>query len=126
MAGEQDSNADSIGESLKEIRAHLEILEKREKKASSTSAWAKFLGPGITLFVIISTAIGGWYTNKSSVFTLQQNYVKVDSRIGKLEETIHDVELRFVEEKSGIKAIKEDLEELKQDVKFIRNRLGGN
>lgn len=82
----------------------------------------KYLGIGITIIVLIAGIITSWATNNAAVAEIQRNQTKVEQRIEKAEENIHDVQLKAVAESSTLKTVQADVAEIKADVKELLTR----
>jgi len=120
-----DKDLDELKDMLLKTEKLLQTHIENDARADKAS-WVKLIGPLITVLVLSAGIIGGWYTNKASVATLQSNQVKLEDKVDKLSDTTHDIELKVVQERSDLKSVKEDMTEVKQDVKDIRRKLLGN
>ena len=81
--------------------------------------WTKLLGTIITVVVLSTGIVASWATNSAAVDELQRNQAKLEQRIEKAETKIHDIELKAVADGSLLQAVKEDITEIKQDVKTL-------
>lgn len=81
--------------------------------------WTKSIGVIITVVVLGSSIIVSWATNNAAVNELQRNQGKLEQRIEKVETKVHDIELKVVADGSLLQSMKEDVSEIKQDVKTL-------
>jgi len=76
-----------------------------------------------SLVVMASGVAGSWYTNKAAVAELQEDYTKLEDDYRtykeKTDERIMDMKIEITSSTSDIKSIKEDVGEIKSDVKTL-------
>jgi len=84
-----------------------------------TNGWFKYLGTAITIVVLSAGIITSWATNNAALDELQRNQVKIEERIKNAEDKIHEIELKAVADSSILQSVKEDIAEIKSDVKQL-------
>jgi peptidoglycan hydrolase CwlO-like protein len=93
--------------------------EVKELQKPAKRDWTRLLGVGITIVVLVAGIITSWATNKAAVAEIQKDQAKIEKRIEKAETDIHDVQLKAVHDSSILESVKEDVTEIKQDVKRL-------
>jgi hypothetical protein len=99
---------------MDEVLAAAERLSKPPKRD-----WTRLIGLGITIIVLIAGIITSWATNNAAVAEIQRDQVKIEERVEKAESNLHDVQLKAVHDSSVLESVKEDVQEIKQDVKTL-------
>jgi len=81
----------------------------------------KHIGTIITVVALGIGGVGAFYTNQATVSELKADNEQLESKILRLESTVHDVELRAAQDSSDLRSLKEGMQEIKQDVKTIKD-----
>ncbi len=81
--------------------------------------FTKIIGPTIAIISLSVGIIGTWATNNSDISSLQEDVAAIIKKIDRFESTVHDLEVNAVRESSITKSMKEDVTEIKADVKKL-------
>ena len=90
-----------------------------ESRVSQKIEWIKFVGPVITVVVLFVGIIGSWVTNNAAIEALQKTTATQSRKIDAVESTARKLEVNAVRESSVLKSVKEDVSEIKSDVKKL-------
>ena len=82
----------------------------------------RYIGVGVTIFVLIAGMITSWATNNADVAEMKRNHAKLEQRVDGAEDNIHDVQLNAVAESTTLKKVQDDVTEIKKDVKELLKR----
>jgi uncharacterized membrane protein (DUF106 family) len=77
----------------------------------------------ITIFALLSTLIGSWYTVKLSLDQVQKDIDKIQSKNSIYDQQFRLVDIQSAEDMNNIKRMKEDIAEIKQDVKSLLRKI---
>jgi len=76
--------------------------------------------------VMLGGLVGQWFTHKAAVAELQDDYVKLETAFvdykEKTDERILDMKIDITSSTTDIKTIKEDIGEIKTDIKTLLSR----
>lgn len=77
----------------------------------------------ITIFALLSTLIGSWYTVKLSLEQMQKDIEKIQSKNDVYDQQFRLVDVQSVQDTQDIKRMKEDISEIKADVKSLLRKI---
>lgn len=87
--------------------------------STEKKTWKNYISAIITVAVLVAGIVGSWYTNKAKVDELGRNYAKIEERVTAAEAKIHEIELKVAVDASLMQIVKEDVAEIKRDVKRL-------
>lgn len=90
--------------------------------AENSSKWRWLIGPAITILIVGIGFIGQWASTKVALAEAQKDIVSTEQRVTKVEDKVRDVELDAATKNSVLKSVKEDVSEIKNDVKRLLER----
>lgn len=105
--------SDDLKEEIKELK---DIIVNMARPSSN---WIKYASFTLTFLILSAGIVTAWATNDSTLVQVQKDVEKIVAVNDKQEETIQDVKLKAVQESSDLKSVKEDVAEIKQDVKTL-------
>ncbi len=116
---------EELTDALERTERALELIikERTQELAKNGSSWTKHVGTIITIATLALGGVGAWYTNQASVSELHSNQDRLENKVLRLENTTHDIELRVVQETTDLGSLKESTQEIKQDVKEIKQKI---
>jgi peptidoglycan hydrolase CwlO-like protein len=90
--------------------------------STEKKSWKSYISAIITVAVLVAGIVGSWYTNKAKVDELTRDYAKIEKRVDAAEAKIHEIELKVAVDSSILATVKEDIAEIKSDVKTLLER----
>ena len=107
---------EELSDALERAERAIEIVKDHPSKGLT-----KHIGTIITVVALGIGGVGAFYTNQATVSELKADNEQLESKILRLESTVHDVELRAAQDSSDLRSLKEGMQEIKQDVKTIKD-----
>ena len=83
----------------------------------------KNLSPIITVIVLFCGVVGSWYTFKLSLEQVKKDIEMIQGKNETYDKQFRLVEVQTVQDTQDIKRIKEDISEIKQDVKSLLRKI---
>src|SRR4030065_986466 len=89
---------EELSDALERAERAIEIVKDRPPKGLT-----KHIGTIITVVALGIGGVGAFYTNQATVSELKADNEQLESKILRLESTVHDVELRAAQDSSDLR-----------------------
>ena len=86
---------------------------------SANISWTKY----VAVVVLAAGIIISWANSQSDLSETKKNIVSLERAIEKIEDRIHDSELKAVADSTVLSIVRDDISTIKDDVKDIKERL---
>lgn len=102
-----------------EVQDLKDAINKLVSTKPAAPNWSKWVGIAVSVIVLSAGIITSYATNAAAVEQLKKDQVKIEKVVEDAKEDIQEIQLKAVEESSYLKSVKEDVAEIKADVKTL-------
>lgn len=90
--------------------------------ANNNSKWRWLIGPFITILIVCVGFVGQWVSTRVALAEAQKDISVTEAKVEKIEAKVHNVEINAATNNSVLQSVKEDVSEIKNDVKRLLER----
>lgn len=87
--------------------------------SNNTGKWKIFIGPAVTLILVLGSFIAQYATIRADVKDVEEDLVKVEQKLEKAEKKVQDLEVKTAVGDNVLNTLTNDVAVIKADVKKL-------